>query len=376
MSGIYIHIPFCKQKCTYCDFYTIVAPGKTDAFVNALIREIGLRNDYLSHRKISTIYFGGGTPSILNEAQLSLILQSLYAYFDIDANAEITIEANPDDLTAEYLRMLSRLPFNRLSIGIQSFQDNELKLINRRHNAQQAINAFYAARESGFDNISLDLIYGLPEQSMNSWNDNILKIIDLNPEHISVYGLTYEEGTPLFRQKQKGKVQPADDETMIEMHKEMMKKLILHGYEYYEISNYAKAGKRSKHNSSYWNFTPYAGFGPSAHSFDGISRQWNIASVSTYIEKIQQSEIFFEREVLTTTNLFNEYLLVKLRTMEGIRLRAFEEKFGKSEIERLLSKINEQSLNKYFNISEENICLNSQNIFISDFLIMNILKDE
>jgi len=376
LSGIYIHIPFCKQKCTYCDFYTIVAPGKIDAFVHALVNEIGQRNNYLNQSKISTIYFGGGTPSILSEAQLTLIIQSVYAYFNVDTDAEITLEVNPDDLSQDYLQMLSGLPINRLSIGIQSFHDDELKFVNRRHSAQQAIDAYHLARKYGFNNISIDLIYGLPGQDMEKWKYNVHQAIALNPEHISVYGLTFEEGTPLFLQKKKGKVQPAEDDIMIKMHKLMMNELMKNAYDYYEISNYSKEGKRSAHNSSYWNFTPYIGFGPSAHSFDGTSRQWNIASVTQYIDKISKAEVFYEKEILTETNLINEYLLVKLRTKEGISFIDYENRFGTIEKNNLLIKVNNQSFLSYFNVSNESISLNIEGIFLADFIIMNILLDE
>ncbi len=376
MSGIYIHIPFCKQKCTYCDFYTIVAPSKIEGFTNALVKEIGLRSNYLSEKKISTLYFGGGTPSLLTENQLELIIQSVYSYFEIETNAEITIEVNPDDLTFEYLQVLSGLPFNRLSIGIQSFNDEELKFVNRRHTAQQAIEAFQSARKSGFNNISIDLIYGLPGQDMNSWNYNIQQALQMNPEHISVYGLTFEEGTPLFRQKIKGKIQSADDDKMIKMHQLMMDSLVKNGYENYEISNYAKKGKRSRHNSSYWNFSPYAGFGPSAHSFDGVSRQWNVASVGSYVERISKEEVYFEKEVLTDINLMNEFILVKLRTKEGINIKEYDKRFGENDTKNLLLNISKQSFAPFFEINDQNICLNNKGILISDYIIMQLMKIE
>lgn len=376
MAGIYIHIPFCKQKCSYCDFYTVVAPTLINNFVESLLAEIRLRKNYLDGAGISTIYFGGGTPSILNETHFQLIFNQLYYCFKIDINAEITIETNPDDLSVEYLRMLQSLPFNRISIGIQSFNNEELKNINRRHTSEQAIKAVKNSANEGFSNISIDLIYGLPNQSLENWKFNIEKCIELDVNHVSVYGLTYEPGTPLFMQKNKGLINPTNDEVMIEMHKLMMHKMRDFGYEYYEISNYAKPGYRSKHNSSYWKFIPYLGLGPSAHSFDGKSRQWNISSIKKYCDNITQNKPFYEQEFLSLQEMYNDYIIVSLRTCDGINLTELLNRFG-SEYLEFFNKISGKYLNeKFVENFNSNIRLTENGIFLSDQIIMNLMKTD
>ncbi len=301
MSGIYIHIPYCKQKCAYCDFYKEISEEKSqfDAFVQALIREIYQRKTYLREKEIATIYFGGGTPSVLDYKQFNSIFQALKSSFNIQANAEITLEANPDDLTDEYLESLTLLPFNRLSIGIQSFNNDYLKLLNRRHTSEEAKTSLYNARKLGFNNISIDLIYALPGQTMNEWQSDLIQAFELNPEHISTYELSYEKGTEFWKRYQKGEIKATGTELTLEMYRYMRLKMREETYETYEISNYAKPGFRSQHNSAYWKFIPYLGLGPSAHSFDGKSRQWNIPSEKIYIEKIKNNQPTYQKEVLS-----------------------------------------------------------------------------
>lgn len=320
MAGLYIHVPFCKQKCTYCDFYTRVAPRFIPDFVDAASKEIRLRANYLKKEPIETIYFGGGTPSLLNSTQFQTIFDTIYDVFEILEGAEITFEANPDDLTDSFFQSLSPLPFNRISIGIQSFDADELKTINRRHSSVQAIDAVKRAKKYGFSNISIDLIYGLPGQSYELWKNNLEIALGMDVQHISIYGLTYEQGTVLWKQREQGKVAVVDDETMIQMYDEVLDKVRSNGFETYEISNFAKPGFRSRHNSAYWKMKPYLGIGPSAHSFDGDSRQWNISSIQKYIEAIHGGTDFYEKEILSENERYNEYVMVSLRTSDGIDL--------------------------------------------------------
>ena len=328
MAGIYIHIPFCKKRCTYCDFYTEVAHKSIPTLVDNIIKELEIRKDYLQNEPIHTIYFGGGTPSILKIDQFSKIFDVIYSTYPVDKDAEVTFEANPDDLTVEFFNSIHSLPFNRISIGIQSFNDEDLKRVNRRHSAKQAIEAVKNSQNAGFNNISIDLIYGLPLQTLADWEQQLNTALGLNVQHISAYGLTYEEGTALWKQREKGKVKPVDDDIMNEMYLLLVKKTKEKGFEAYEISNFATQGFRSQHNSSYWKQSAYLGIGPSAHSFDLKSRQWNVASITKYIDAIEHNTLLFEREELTLFDRYNDYVMVSLRTLEGIDLAFLEQTFG------------------------------------------------
>ena len=361
MAGIYIHIPFCKQRCTYCDFYKETGSNNNqiDAFVDALIQEIQLRKSYLNGDDISTVYFGGGTPSVLNFNQFKKIFNVIYNCFNVEDDAEITMEANPDDLTEVYLKTLSPLPFNRLSIGIQSFNDAHLKKINRRHDAQQAKDAVINARKHGFKNISIDLIYALPGQTIDDWKYQLEEAFKLNVEHISAYGLTYEEGTALWKQRNKGLVKVTEDEVTLQMFDYMRLQMSEKGFESYEISNYAKPGFRSRHNSAYWQFVPYLGLGPSAHSFDGKSRQWNISSQQKYTEGISIFKPLFEKEILSEQDFYNDFIMVSLRTKEGIDLIRLKNRFGDVLFDYCLQNAENQ-------IKYGNLILNNNRLFLSD----------
>ncbi len=361
MAGIYIHIPFCKQRCTYCDFYKETGSNNNqiDAFVDALIQEIQLRKSYLNGDDISTVYFGGGTPSVLNFNQFKKIFNVIYNCFNVEDDAEITMEANPDDLTEVYLKTLSPLPFNRLSIGIQSFNNAHLKKINRRHDAQQAKDAVINARKHGFKNISIDLIYALPGQTIDDWKYQLEEAFKLNVEHISAYGLTYEEGTALWKQRNKGLVKVTEDEVTLQMFDYMRLQMSEKGFESYEISNYAKPGFRSRHNSAYWQFIPYLGLGPSAHSFDGKSRQWNIASVQKYLQGITVLKPSFEKEILSEHDFYNDFIMVSLRTSEGIDLIRLKNRFGDVLFDYCLQNADNQ-------IKYGNLILNNNKLFLSD----------
>ena len=376
MAGIYIHIPFCKQRCTYCDFYTQVAPQMIPDLVNALCREMEIRSDYNQHAIVDTIYFGGGTPSLLSAAQFDLIFSALFSYFSVAPDAEITFEANPDDLSPEFFSEIRKLPFNRISMGIQSFDNNDLKAINRRHSAEQAVDAVRYAREAGFKNISIDLIYGLPGQSIEAWEKQLDKGLGLQPEHISIYGLTYEKGTKLWKQREKGLIEVVDEDRMIEMYELLISKTAQAGYEAYEISNFAKPGYRSRHNSAYWKLTPYTGLGPSAHSFDGISRQWNISSTRKYIDAMQEGNLFFEKEELNDTDKFNDFIMISLRTREGLHFETMKQHFDNKFIDYLNNSAQRYIDSEHIISENKRLFLSLKGIHISDAIISDLMYIE
>lgn len=338
MAGIYIHIPFCKQACSYCDFYFSTHLLNKQDFLQALYTEIALRSNYLAGQDVETIYFGGGTPSQLEVAELNEIIQRIKENYTIAKSTEITVESNPDNLTTDYLTSLFQIGVNRLSIGIQSFKNEDLQLMNRAHNSAEAQHCVGNARAVGFENISIDLIYGLPNSSFSDWKTNIEKALELNPEHISAYNLTIEKGTPLAHSVAKGRVIIPSDAEVVEQHNLLVHQLSQAGFEHYETSNFARAGFRSKHNSSYWKGVHYLGLGPSAHSFNETSRSWNVASTKKYVEAISKKGSFFETEVLSDTDRMNEFIMTGLRTVEGINLHHFESNFGTQALQQLLTE--------------------------------------
>lgn len=374
MAGIYVHIPFCKQRCTYCDFYTEVAPPFIPKLIKSIVKEVEIRKDYLNDSTINTIYFGGGTPSVLNKKQFSDIFNSILSAFSVNKDAEITFEANPDDLTSKFLDSIKSLPFNRLSIGIQSFDDEDLKRINRRHTSEQAIQAIRNAQKVGFSNISIDLIYGLPFQTLKKWEKQIDRALSLNIQHISAYGLTYEEGTKLFKQRENGEVKAVEDDTMNEMYLLLVNKLKQNGFEAYEISNFAKENFRSRHNSAYWKQEPYIGIGPSAHSYNLNSRQWNIASISDYINAIDNNSAFYEVEELTQIDKYNDYIMVSLRTAEGIDLKYVEHEFGLELATYCSDNIKPFVESKKVIQSKEILSLTTEGILISNQILIQLMK--
>lgn len=320
MAGIYIHIPFCESRCKYCDFFSTTRLERRDAYVEAVAKEVVRRNSYLPSQNIHTVYFGGGTPSMLSVEQIGRILGELRKNYVFDADAEITTEANPSDINEEKLRGWKKLGINRLSIGIQSFQDAQLKQIGRRHNAEQARQAVRMARDAGFENISIDLMYGLPGETLEAWKEDVEEALKLKVEHVSAYCLSYEEGTPLTRALMRKEIEEVDEETENAMYDWLTERLSRAGLERYEVSNFAKKGFESQHNSSYWNGIPYLGLGAGAHSYDGKTRQWNVSDLEQYIRGVEQGETYFEKEVLTKNDLYNEYIMLKIRTREGVNL--------------------------------------------------------
>lgn len=316
MTGIYVHIPFCKSRCAYCDFYSTTLLARREEYVQALLREAESRVG--SEVEIATIYLGGGTPSLLTSKQIEALLNQLTQGRD-RSDIEITLEANPGDLNAEYLRELHAIGVNRLSIGTQSLNDELLRTIGRRHSAAQAREAIMMAREAGFRNLSADLIYGLPNQTMEAWQEDIEQMIALQPEHISCYCLSYEDGTRLTQMRDRGEVNELDEETLNIMYDTLCERLKIAGYEYYEVSNFAKPGYRSCHNSSYWTGIPYIGLGAGAHSYDGEQRSWN-PDLDTYIAGITDGTLIRESETLNETDKHTERIMLGLRTSEGVAI--------------------------------------------------------
>lgn len=317
MAGIYIHIPFCKQACHYCDFHFSTNQLVKDELVLALVREMEIQKDYLHGELIETIYLGGGTPSLLKVEQISFLIESIYKFFSTSSRPEITVEANPDDLSKVLLTELMKAGINRLSIGIQSFDDTVLRFFNRAHTTSQSIKCMECAREVGFDNISVDLIYSIPHQTLAQWEKNIQAALLLQPEHISAYSLTVEEKTVFGRQAKKGLLHPLPEDESVQNFELLIKLLGEAGYWHYEVSNFCKPELYSRHNTNYWRQKKYLGIGPSAHSYDGESRQWNVANNHQYLKAISENRIPFEKETLTLENKINEYLITTLRTMWG-----------------------------------------------------------
>lgn len=338
MSGIYIHIPFCRQACNYCDFHFSTSLQNKEALVKSIVAELEHRRDYLKNRHVETIYFGGGTPSLLSEREAFMILEKIYKLYDVSRDAEVTLECNPDDLSEEKLKELKRLEINRLSIGLQSFNEEELLWMNRAHTAKESEASVKRAQDRGFENITIDLIYGSKFSNLRSWKSTLDKAIALEVKHISSYNLTIEEKTRLGHDFKQKKETAIDDELSSEMFLEMTDRLAKSGFIHYEISNFGKEGFFSIHNSNYWKGRHYLGLGPSAHSFDGLSRQWNVANNNTYIKKVTEGKDYFEKETLTETERFNEYMLIALRTMWGVDLAYLKANFDAELVKHFLKE--------------------------------------
>lgn len=377
MPGIYIHVPFCESRCAYCDFYSTTLLNHRSAYVDMVCRELQLRLPELQGAPIETIYLGGGTPSTLTIEELSSILTSLRNFHLSSFNfqlAEITLEANPDDLTEEYVQGLRTLPFNRVSIGIQSFHDRTLRLVGRRHTAQEAIEAVHRCQRMGITNISIDLMYGLPGETLDDWVYSLDQAIALGVPHISAYHLTYEEGTRLWRMKEQGIVSPIDEEQSIRAFELLREKLLAAGYEHYEISNFALPGYHSRHNSSYWQGIPYIGIGPGAHSYDGTDRRWNLSSLTDYIATPEGEDVPHEVEHLTTEERYDERIITELRTARGIDLTSLLADFGERYHTHCLRcatpYINRGQL---IRTADNHLHLTPESIFISDAVMRDLL---
>ena len=373
MAGIYIHIPFCKRRCIYCDFFSTTQSEKKSAYVHALCRELEMRKDYLEGEDIETIYLGGGTPSQLLREELEEIFNHIYKVYPVKEDAEITLEANPDDLTPEYVAMLRQLPINRISMGIQTFQEETLKLLHRRHTAVQAIEAFRRCREAGFQNISIDLMYGLPGETLDTWRADLQQAIDLRPEHISAYHLIYEEGTALWKLREQHQVEEADEDLSVSLFSTLIEQLSEAGYQHYEISNFCLPGLHSRHNSSYWTGKKYLGCGPSAHSFNGVSRQWNVASLESYMKGVEEGELDVEVEELDLYTRYNDFVLTSIRTAWGMPLSKLRSDFG-GELYRYCMRMAKPHLEQgVLEIGEDVLRLTRKGIFVSDGIMSDLM---
>ena len=373
MAGLYIHIPFCAKRCLYCDFFSNTDMKFKEPYVSAVIREMQLRQEYIGGEPLDTIYFGGGTPSQLQQADFERIFKAIDCLFNISSCKEITLEVNPDDMTPEYVASLRNLPFNRVSMGVQSFKEKDLHFLNRRHDREQALRAVELCKENGIPNISIDLIYGLPGQTLEEWQENLDDAIHLEIPHISAYHLIYEEGTALYKLMEAGKVAPIEEELSVTLFSTLINRLAEAGYLHYEISNFARPGYFSQHNSSYWTGKKYIGIGPSAHSYDGESRQWNISSLPHYLEGIRTGIPNIEIEKLDINTKYNDFIITGLRTMWGIRTSDIREQFGEEKqayLERQAATYLHRGLLIYEN---DTLTLSKEGIFISDGIMSDLL---
>lgn len=375
MAGIYLHIPFCRKKCHYCDFCKTTHLDLIPDFLNCLLKEITLKKDYLQDEIIDTVYFGGGTPSVLNSAQIGHILEVILKNFSVAKSPEITFEANPDDITAEMLSGLKKTGINRLSIGVQSFNDRHLELMNRRHTGIQAVRAIENAHAAGFDNISADLIMGIPGMNPYQFGEDLKTVVKLPVYHVSVYFLTYHQGTRFYRLLQKGLICETDEEDGIAMFDFLIDFMQECGYVQYEISNFARDNCYSGHNLSYWTGKSYLGLGPSAHSFDRNSRQWNISDTKTYINRINEKGSFFRREKLNLSQKYNEYVMTRLRTMWGIDPEFIRSEFGVNYAAAFHSAAGKYIGLNLLRTSGSNICLTREGILVSDRIIAGLFVE-
>lgn len=376
MAGLYIHIPFCRQKCHYCNFFSVATKKHHREIFRALLDEMRLRRNYLDGEPLHTIYFGGGTPSLFAPDQLHKIIETAEKLYGLYEHAEITVEANPDDINEQWLSQLKNTKANRLSIGLQSLRDSDLEYLNRVHSGREAIAAVELARKHGFDNLSVDFIYGFPTLTDENWEDNLRWAVDQKVPHISAYALTVEPGTALELFIRKGKYQPVSDETA-ERHFLMMSEFLgNHGYEHYEISNLALPGKYARHNTAYWSGEKYLGIGPSAHSFDGNSRQWNVSAIGSYLECISKGKPDFEREVLSIIQKANEYIMTSLRTMWGMDMAKLEKEFDEPvarKVEIALSTYQDSDLLK---IAGKKVTLTQKGKLFADRIASDLFVEE
>lgn len=330
MFNLYIHVPFCATRCVYCDFFSNTDTRYKEPYLRAIEKEMELRGEYIDDDTLETIYLGGGTPSRLSGNDLERIFNAISRRFSITEGAEITLEANPDDIRPDYLSALRDLPINRISMGIQSFRPEDLRLLNRRHDREQAIRAVELCQAHGFTNLSIDLIYGLPGQTPEAWEENLRQAIRLGTPHLSAYHLTYEEGTALYKRLQAGQVEPVDEEVSVTLFHILTERMAEAGFQHYEISNFARPGFHARHNSAYWIGKPYLGLGPSAHSYNRTSREWNVASLPLYLRGIESGQPATERETLDLSTRYNDFIITGLRTMWGISLDKLRTEFGEA----------------------------------------------
>ena len=373
MAGIYLHIPFCKKACHYCDFHFSTSLQQELPVIHAMERELALRKSFLNET-VDTIYFGGGTPSLLLPERISFLLDAIYSRFPISEQPEITLEANPDDVSPARASAWKKAGINRISLGIQSFQSHWLEWMNRAHNAEQSLQAITELQAAGFENISIDLIYGMPEQADVAWLKEIQMAIDLQVTHLSCYALTVEPRTALWHMIETGKAVTVDPDQQARMFLLLMDSPERAGYEHYEISNFAKPGKRSRHNSAYWKGKTYLGIGPAAHSFNGSRRMWNIQNNTSYTSQIEAGVLPLTEETLTAIEQWNEYIMTSIRTMEGISLKRIAEQFGVEQSEQLLLHAATWLKRNLLQQTDEHLCLTREGKLLADQIASDLFQ--
>lgn len=378
MAGLYLHVPFCSSKCSYCAFYSVTNNQLKQDYIEAVCKELYLRKQFFQdiHLKnnqfdpvVNTVYFGGGTPSCLDESDFEKIFNAIYDCFG-SSFEEVTIECNPDDITLSYAKILKKYA-NRISLGIQTFNNDQLKFINRRHNAEEAIKAVKIIKEVGISNISIDLIFGFPKETLADWLFDINQAIKLDVQHVSAYSLMFEEGTKLYHLLQKEKIEQISEELSVEMYDVLIDQLSEAGLAQYEISNFAKPGFESRHNSSYWNETPYLGVGPSAHSYNLSTRSWNVSNVSQYVKSISKDFLPFEEEQIDEITRYNDLITTALRTKEGIHLNTLQEDYAQYLLEQSSEFIKEGTMIK---TSDNRLALTRKGYYISDAIMAELIK--
>ena len=373
MAGIYIHIPFCKRKCAYCDFYSIANTKYINEFVSTVCKEIELQKEYLDNETICTIYFGGGTPSVLTAYQINEIIEKINKHFKVENNNEITLEANPDDLNYKYVKELKRIGINRLSIGIQSFSDDHLQMMKRIHSVNQSVISVKEAQNAGISNISIDLIYGLPNLLIDQWYESINRAIDLKVKHISAYHLTIEPKTLFYKYVNQNKINLPTEEESLKQFKILKSQTAKNGFIQYEISNFALDGFLSLHNVNYWSDVKYLGLGPSAHSYNLTSRQWNIQNLQTYLDTISKGKLANEKEILSENEKFNDFLITSLRTMWGVDFQKLKNKFGKKHQNIFLNTAQKFLDSKLLKKLADSYILTDKGMVISDNIMSEFL---
>lgn len=372
MAGLYIHIPFCRDACTYCDFHFSISTGMLDRMLKAIRKELIGRRDYLEGAPVGTIYLGGGTPSILTASQLHELFKTIRENYRVEKDAEVTLEGNPDDLNLSYLHSLKETGINRLSIGIQSFREGDLKLLNRKHTPEQSRACLEHARKAGFDNLNLDLIYGLPGMKTSHWKKNLETALEYRPAHLAAYHLSYEQGTVMDFRRRKNQILPVDENISLEQYKHLTERMSESGYQHYEISNFALPGSISRHNSGYWSGEKYLGAGPSAHSFNGRSRRWNMPKNYSYVKGVEAGTKIYEEETLDDAMRFHEYLMTSLRTVRGIDTefiaREWGQQYSRHVRERAMAYVKTGKLS----VENGKMVLTREGMFIADHIIREL----
>ena len=377
MAGLYVHIPFCQSKCIYCDFYSMPHRlHQASEYVDALLIEAEARREEVKGEPITTVYVGGGTPSLLSEMLMEKLVTGLGRIFDMSRVEEFTIEVNPDDVHVDYIRFLRSIGVNRVSMGVQSFRDEDLRLINRRHHAAQAISAVEAISAAGIENISIDLIYGIPGQSEEDWKKNVEKAISLKVNHISAYSLMYEHGTRLSIMRDKGLVEEVAEESVAAMYDILVIELHHAGYQHYEISNFCLPGYHSRHNSSYWNLTPYLGLGVAAHSYDGAVRRYNPSHLQDYLQAMKSHQPFAKAERCTESERYDEYVMLRLRTASGLGIEALREMFSPKFSDFFIRKAKVLIAQGLLCEAEGNVFIPEHNVMVTDMITCELMWDD